>query len=629
MKSNDKNILNEIEYMVTSEDFASQEKNIFIDGSWGIGKTYFFNNDLKDLFEKNDYEIIYISLFGKKDIFSIKDTILSQLTGVIFKNKNVGVIERIKRAFKEDKNISITDKIKNTKQEFSSFCKCSSNKIISNFSKLRNSVFKMDISVLLDIYGDNLDNFLNKNLVICFDDCERVASQEVLPEFLGILDLLKRNKKIFLISIGNMAQISDKNFTAYKEKSFTRFFTLYKSSEDVLKIILDKYKFSETFKESYKKSLTRIFNYKDMHLEKLSSEERNVYDVSKDIFTNIRILEKISDGIKRLEDFLKQSNSFDLYEQAIEYWVSSFFFFGLLSCSSKKFKDFSFYKDIYSYYDWNIPSTKFAKFEQIVSARVGDMFRKMESAYLYFKEGYLDEQYILNELEQYRLSKIYQVFPDIFSHDFWVTSFYMTKDELISKRKDIVGFISKNTDIILQEDIRTILRALALLEVLLNREFNDTEILKKLVDNFDIADEDSIPNITEAKENTECTFVNKYREKLHRFNTILTKYARYKLYKRRITDLYNAIDEKDFYTVKAILKEMEKLSPIVCEKITNAMLEAISVPTDNNQLSIFEGLCKYKKIRELFLDKIEKVKKDSKNKIRPEFYEWLIYCFKK
>ena len=60
MKSNDKNILNEIEYMVTSEDFASQEKNIFIDGSWGIGKTYFFNNDLKDLFEKNDWiNLIY------------------------------------------------------------------------------------------------------------------------------------------------------------------------------------------------------------------------------------------------------------------------------------------------------------------------------------------------------------------------------------------------------------------------------------------------------------------------------------------------------------------------------------------------------------------------------------------
>lgn len=628
MKSNDKNILNEIEYMVTSEDFASQEKNIFIDGSWGIGKTYFFNNDLKDLFEKNDYEIIYISLFGKKDIFSIKDTILSQLTGVIFKNKNVGVIERIKRAFKEDKNISITDKIKNTRQEFSSFCKCSSNKIISNFSKLRNSVFKMDISVLLDIYGDNLDNFLNKNLVICFDDCERVASQEVLPEFLGILDLLKRNKKIFLISIGNMAKISDKNFTTYKEKSFTRFFTLYKSSEDVLKIILDKYKFSETFKESYKKSLTRIFNYKDMHLEKLSSEERNVYDVSKDIFTNIRILEKISDGIKRLENLLKQSNSLDVYEHAIEYWVSSFFFFGLLANSSHKLKDFSEYEHVLAYFGLEDMNNK-ATFEDIVCARVGEMFFKKESAYLYFKEGYLDEQYVLKELEQYKISKIYQVFPDIFSHDFWVTAFYMTKDELSSKRKDIVNFISENTDTITKEEIKVVLRVLAQLEVLSDNEFVDEEVLKRMIDQLENLNEQSIPEIKEIKEQTDCEFINKYYEKLRQFEQILTRYALQKL--KRIKDklLDEAIEQKDFEKIEKMMQQGFHIDSTSCEKITNAMLEAISVPTDNNQLSILDGLCKYKEIRESFFDKIEKVKKDSKSKIRPEFYEWLIYCFKK
>ncbi len=206
MKSNNKNILNEIKYMATSEDFASQEKNIFIDGSWGIGKTYFFNNDLKDLFERNDYGIIYISLFGKKDADSIKNAFLTKITDSMFKDKSIG--------------------IKNLLDGACSVFKNSSNDLLTNLSKFKNTILDLNVSNILDIYGDNLDAFLTKKYIICFDDCERVASQGLLSEFLGLLDLLKRNKKIFLISIGNMAKISDKNFTTYKEKSFTRFFTL-------------------------------------------------------------------------------------------------------------------------------------------------------------------------------------------------------------------------------------------------------------------------------------------------------------------------------------------------------------------------------------------------------------------
>ncbi len=609
MKSNDKNILNEIKYMVTSEDFASQEKNIFIDGSWGIGKTYFFNNDLKDLFEKNDYEIIYISLFGKKDIDSIRNAFLTK------------IVERM-----------LNDKSNNTKKllkKFYSSFKNSSNDLLTNLSKLKNAILNMDLSNILDIYGENLDNFLNKNLVICFDDCERVASQGLLPEFLGILDLLKRNKKIFLISIGNMAKISDENFTAYKEKSFTRFFTLYKSSEDVLKIILDKYKFSETFKESYKKSLTRIFNYKDMHLGKLSSEEKDVYDMSNDIFTNIRILEKISNGIKRLENLLKQHNIFDIYEHAIEYWVSSFFFFGLLANSSHKLKDFSEYEHVLAYFGLEYLNNDTVTFEEIVCARVGDMFLKKESAYLYFKEGYLDELYVLQEATKYKTSKILKKIPDIFSHDFWVTAFYMNQAELLSKRKDIVDFISKNTDTILKDEISIFLKTLAQLEVLSNNEFDDEKVLKRMIDQLEDLNEQSIPEIKEIKERTDCEFINKYYEKLQQFEQILTQYALQKLKRIKNKLLDEAIEQKDFEKIEKMMQQRYNIDATTCEKVTNAMLEVISVPTDNTQLSILNELCKHKEIRELFLEKIENTKKDRKCKIRPEFYEWLIYCFKK
>lgn len=612
MKSNDKNILEEIDYIITSKDLALQEKNIFIDGSWGIGKTYFFNNSLKILFEKNDYEIIYISLFGKNDINSIKSAFLTKLIWMMF----------------NDKSTSIKNLIKNIPKKVCAYFKNSPDKFFNNFSKLKDSLFKMDLYAILDIYGDNLDNFLSKKCVVCFDDCERVASQGLLPEFLGFLDLLKRNKKIFLLSIGNMAKISDKLFLAYKEKSFTRFFTLYKDSEDVLKIILEKYKYSRCFEDNYRRILTRIFDYKDRYLEKLSVEDKKIYEESKDIFTNIRILEKISDGIKRLENLLEKYDSFNLYEYAFEYYVKSFFFFGLLRFSSQEMKDFSFYKNISAYYDWGVSSTKFAKFEQIVCARVGDTFLQMESAYLYFKEGYLNEQYTLTEAKNYQPSKIFQNFPDIFSSDFWVNAFYLSKDEILSKRKYIIDFINNYTDKIYKEDIKILLRTITQLEVLSGDDQESSEILKQMIDNLEYLDEDSLPDIRETKENTDCKFINQYYIKLHHYYDVLEHYAIQKIQQKKYELLDNAIRDKDFKTIETTLRYMSEINEEIYKKITVIMIEALGSSVTNNLLSIFKDLCKHKEIQKLFLEYITEMKNSAQDQIKQDLYEWLEYCYK-
>lgn len=66
---------------------------IFINGEWGSGKTYFVNNKLKGLIEKEDIdekdkkEIVYVSLYG----FTSCDEVLKQIfiqTAPILKSMN-------------------------------------------------------------------------------------------------------------------------------------------------------------------------------------------------------------------------------------------------------------------------------------------------------------------------------------------------------------------------------------------------------------------------------------------------------------------------------------------------------------------------------------------------------------
>ena len=58
-------------------------KKIFINGAWGIGKSYYTNEYIKE----NKESIIYISLFGKASFESILDSLSNELLKKL--NKNV------------------------------------------------------------------------------------------------------------------------------------------------------------------------------------------------------------------------------------------------------------------------------------------------------------------------------------------------------------------------------------------------------------------------------------------------------------------------------------------------------------------------------------------------------------
>jgi len=59
-------------------DRSNTQYAVMIDGDWGTGKTYFYKSEIKPLV--NDYESIYISLFGLKSIQDIEDEIFKAIS---------------------------------------------------------------------------------------------------------------------------------------------------------------------------------------------------------------------------------------------------------------------------------------------------------------------------------------------------------------------------------------------------------------------------------------------------------------------------------------------------------------------------------------------------------------------
>jgi DNA transposition AAA+ family ATPase len=51
---------------------SNKKSCVFVDGAWGIGKTYFIQN----YFSKGENEFIYTSVFGKNSVRDVEKAIL-------------------------------------------------------------------------------------------------------------------------------------------------------------------------------------------------------------------------------------------------------------------------------------------------------------------------------------------------------------------------------------------------------------------------------------------------------------------------------------------------------------------------------------------------------------------------
>ena len=144
---------------------------VMLSGQWGVGKTYFWHKFQSDCLDNK--KVAYISLFGKSSIDSIREDISIQVAdgnNLIKKGKDITEIVKIPY-------INLASALSLfTKKEF-------------------------------------------ENIVVCFDDFERLSDELSLNEVLGLIAELKEQKECKVMMILNQKKLKEgKTLTKYKEK---------------------------------------------------------------------------------------------------------------------------------------------------------------------------------------------------------------------------------------------------------------------------------------------------------------------------------------------------------------------------------------------------------------------------
>lgn len=241
----------------------NKEVVISISGEWGIGKTYFWNNFIKDYKEKElKYkQIAYVSLFGINSLNDIRISILLQVSPT-------------------KKKLSWVDK-----------------KIITPLKNVKSSLKLDDLSMSFgfDALGSIFTLLTSgdfENVIVCFDDFERISSNINLKDVLGLISELKEQKKCKVVMILNEKELG--KLTYIEKKPYSEIFSLYKE-----KIIDYDFAFEPTLEENIK-----IATEKSGFRFKQETILRNLQNFN---IKNIRVLEQIFRKLKKFEFIIDES----------------------------------------------------------------------------------------------------------------------------------------------------------------------------------------------------------------------------------------------------------------------------------------------------------------------------------
>ena len=222
----------EIDKIIT--DYVSAKDTdyaIMIDGEWGAGKTWYWENVLTEQIKNiptkdntaekpSNYNVAKISLFGICSVDDLRIKIFEE-TSTFFANKYVKT------------GAKLTGMVLNK---------------VASFFSISETKAK-DVSDLLSEFSVNLDHY-----VICFDDLERIKT-ELLIELLGYINTLVEQDKVKVVFICNESELKDVDYHKYKEK-IVRFTHTIKS--DISKMVVE---FAKGRNEGYSKYLSENKNY--------------------------------------------------------------------------------------------------------------------------------------------------------------------------------------------------------------------------------------------------------------------------------------------------------------------------------------------------------------------------------
>jgi hypothetical protein len=208
----------------TIEEFIKTDKNDFlaIKGSWGVGKTFFWQQLIKRLIQSDEVGMkgqIYVSLFGLRDIDSLRELVTASFLEQKVTKRNIFGSETIKMA-------------KQVEQ------------LVREFPYIRHLPLRL---------GSTLASLYVRDILICFDDFDRKDESLTEKQFFGFAAQLKeeRNCKIAFIFNNEALPQEQDQFETQNEKVLDRTVSFEPEPEDVFEFAFEPdYKFYEVVKES-------------------------------------------------------------------------------------------------------------------------------------------------------------------------------------------------------------------------------------------------------------------------------------------------------------------------------------------------------------------------------------------
>ena len=250
---------------------------ILVNGVWGSGKTYFLKSNIIPLIEKTS-KCIYVSLNGVSSINQIERDVLISYIGLKDQNKVIKYL---------------------------------SSKI-SHISSFLSGVFTKN-NLKIDITSINLISLFDfKNVVLVFDDLERISGKIELKEILGFINTsFVEHKSVKVILIGNLNETPEDEIKKIKEKLIGRQILFEYSYEEIYNLVLNKYKDNTAF-------ILLLNTYKDIFISYL--QEFGIVNLRTIFFY-----------FNQIEEFNKTKNSIDE-----EVWKKVFLFSLVITAEFKR-----------------------------------------------------------------------------------------------------------------------------------------------------------------------------------------------------------------------------------------------------------------------------------------------------
>lgn len=212
MPNNRRVIMSIIDVKQSIEEFISNNENnlMIIKGDWGVGKTFYWQNIIKEASKKKTIgkkNYAYVSLFGIDNLDSLKEKILISTDDSEQENKS-GKLKEIK----------------------------------NNFGNILPELFKTDV---VKKYTGNILNAIAFSTLteglICFDDIERRGKSLTINHIFGLSALLKEQHNCKIVFILNDSKIEgDQNeYNIQREKLADHELEFSPLPEEVFEYVFD------------------------------------------------------------------------------------------------------------------------------------------------------------------------------------------------------------------------------------------------------------------------------------------------------------------------------------------------------------------------------------------------------